>query len=89
MIFRYLLRRRIQSIDRKVMLAVDYQKQVESGAYDRFSRMSEWRAFQHFFFPMSIIREAEPQVLSELQRHIKRVLADAKEKEKHDNNTPV
>jgi len=51
--------------------------------------MSEWRALRHLFFPMSIIREADPQVLAEIQRHMRKVLAEAKEKERHEENTEV
>ncbi len=89
MIFRYLLRRRIQRIDQKLLRPADYEKNVESGAYNKFCEMTEWRALRHLFFPVSIIREADPQVLAELQRHIKKVLAEAKEKERHEENTEV
>jgi hypothetical protein len=79
----------MQRIDESVLLPEDYQKNVESGAYDRFSIMSEWRAFRHLYFPMSIIREAGPEVLSELEQMTRRVLTEAEEKEKHDKNTPA
>jgi len=77
----------MQRIDESVLLPEDYQKNLESGAYDRFSNLSEWRAFRLLYFPMSIIREASPEVLSELEQMTKRVLAEAEEKAKHEKNT--
>ena len=85
MIFRYLLRRRMQRLDKRLFLPAVYKKQVESGAYDRYWKMSEWRAFRMLYFPMSIIREADPRDLRKLQGMIEQTLTEAKEKEKHDS----
>jgi hypothetical protein len=86
MIFRYLLRRNRQRLDKGLLLPEDYRKMVESDGYDWIFQMSEWRAFRHLYFPMSIVREASPQVLSELEQMTRRVLAEAEEKGKHDKD---
>ena len=80
MIFRWLLRRRSQRRLKGLILPNDYQALVESGHSDWISEMSEWRAFRHLFLPMSIIREADPKHLLELQRVIEKVLADTADK---------
>ena len=81
MIFRYLLRRNRQRLDKRLLLPEDYKNSVERGGYDWISKMSEWRAFRHLYFPMSIIREADPQTLLKLQRMAEEALAKAKERE--------
>lgn len=43
--------------------------------------MSEWSAFRHLCFPGSILREADPKGLQDLQRAIGQTLAEA-EREK-------
>ena len=86
MIFRYLLRRDHQRLDRRLLLPEDYKDRLENGGYDWISEMSEWRAFRHLFFSMSIIREADPKDLRELQRMIEKVLADT-ERKKDDSET--
>ena len=86
MIFRWLLRRDRQRLDRRLLLPEDYKNRLENGGYDWISEMSEWRAFRHLYFPMSIIREADPKDLREVQRMIEKVLAEAEQK-KDDSET--
>ncbi|MGA2544325.1 MAG: hypothetical protein ABSG78_22465 [Verrucomicrobiota bacterium] len=72
------------------LLPEDYKRNVESGSYDRFARMSELRAFRHLFFPKSVIREfmkSDPQAFSELQHAIKKALSESEDKEKRDKST--
>jgi hypothetical protein len=42
MIFRYLLRRNRQSLDRGLLLPGDYKHKLEKGSYDWIPKMSEW-----------------------------------------------
>ncbi len=75
----------MQRLDKRLFLPAAYKKQVETGAYDRYWKMSEWRAFRILYFPMSVIRKTDPRDLRKLQAMIDQTLAEAKEKEKHDS----
>ena len=71
---------------RRLVLPADYQARVTRGHWDWISELSEWRAFRHLFFPMSILRETDPKHLRELQQMIGQVLADTEQK-KDESNT--
>jgi hypothetical protein len=78
MIFRWLYRRNIRRRWRP-LLPADSVAAMEATA----DSMSEWRAFRHLFFPMSVLREANPQDLRQLQRMIEKAVVETEER-KHE-----
>jgi hypothetical protein len=86
MIFRWLLRRREQKKMKRLALPEAYDRLVASGHWNWISEISEWRAFRQLFFPMSIVREADPKQLRELQKMIEQALQDS-ERKKDEKNT--
>jgi len=79
MIFRWLLRRSSQR-DLKRRLPGAYEGLVVNGHWDWISGISEWRAFRILYFPMSVVREIDPQHLQELQKIIGKVLVETEDK---------
>jgi hypothetical protein len=72
---------------KRLVLPADYEAMLARGQWDWISKLSEWRAFRHLFFPMSILREADPKDLRELHGMIEQVLADTKKKEDNNNTS--
>lgn len=80
MIFRWMYRRSVRRRWRR-LLPTESVAAMEATA----DSMSEWRAFQRLFFPISMVRQADPQDLLQLQRMIEKVLAETEER-KHETD---
>ena len=77
MIFRWLYRRYIRRRWSQ-LLSAESVAAMEATA----DSMSEWQAFRHLFFQMSVLPEGDQRRLLQLQRMIEKVLAETEEKKK-------